>query len=133
MINGAPEQFSTVDFNATKLSRKPTTCDSLATSSQTTGDKPVTLSGLALHLGFTSRQSLINYKHKNKAFLDTISKAKLRCEDYTESRLYDRDGQRGAEFSLRCNFGWNDKVQDDGDTEKLDAILGAIKSEANKA
>lgn len=97
------------------------------------GDKPVTLSGLALHLGFTSRQSLINYKHKNKAFLDTISKAKLRCEDYTESRLYDRDGQRGAEFSLRCNFGWNDKVQEDGDTEKLDAILGAIKSEANKA
>ena len=97
------------------------------------GDKPVTLSGLALHLGFTSRQSLINYKHKNKTFLDTILKAKLRCEDYTESRLYDRDGQRGAEFSLRCNFSWNDKAQEDGDTDKLDAILGAIKSEANKA
>lgn len=95
--------------------------------------QPVTLSGLALHLGFLSRQTLLNYKHKNKAFLDTIMRAKLRCEDYTESRLYDRDGQRGAEFSLRCNFGWNDKVQEDGDTEKLDAILGAIKSEANKA
>lgn len=94
--------------------------------------RPITLSGLALHLGFLSRQSLLNYKHKNKAFLDTITRAKLRCESYAEERLFDRDGQRGAEFSLRCNFGWNDKVQEDGDTDKLDAILGAIKGEAAK-
>ena len=96
-------------------------------------DRPWTVSGLAYHLGFTSRQALINYKGRSKEFLDTITRARLKCEMYAEERLFDRDGQRGAEFSLRCNFGWNDKIQEDGDTEKLDAILGAIKSEANKA
>lgn len=96
-------------------------------------DRPWTVSGLAYHLGFTSRQALINYKGRSKEFLDTITRARLKCEMYAEERLFDRDGQRGAEFSLRCNFGWNDKAQEDGDTDKLDAILGAIKSEANKA
>lgn len=95
-------------------------------------DRPWTVSGLAYHLGFASRQALINYKGRTKEFNDTITRARLKCEMYAEERLFDRDGQRGAEFSLRCNFGWNDKVQEDGDTEKLDAILGAIKGEASK-
>ena len=96
-------------------------------------DRPWTISGLAYHLGLSSRQALINYKGRSKEFNDAITRARLKCETYAEERLFDRDGQRGAEFSLRCNFGWNDKVQEDGDTEKLDAILGAIKSEAHKA
>ena len=95
-------------------------------------DRPWTISGLAYHLGFASRQALINYKSRSKEFNDALTRARLKCETYAEERLFDRDGQRGAEFSLRCNFGWNDKVQEDGDTDKLDAILGAIKGEASK-
>lgn len=67
------------------------------------GIKPPTASGLAYALGFKTRKSLLDYKGK-KAFRDVIDRAKLRLQVYTEERLYDRDGQRGAEFSLKYNF-----------------------------
>lgn len=67
--------------------------------------RPPTVTGLALALGFTSRQALLNYQAK-KAFVDTVTRAKSRVEQYTEERLFDRDGQRGAEFSLMHNFRW---------------------------
>ncbi len=49
----------------------------------------------------------MNYQAK-KEFNDTITRAKSRVEEYAESRLFDRDGSNGAQFSLRNNFkGWN--------------------------
>lgn len=71
------------------------------------GARAPTVTGLALALGFTSRQALLNYQAK-KEFVDAITRAKTRCEEYAESRLYDRDGARGAEFSLKYNFRWED-------------------------
>lgn len=41
---------------------------------------PYTIQGLALALGFNSRQSLLNYEDKEE-FLDTIKKAKLKIEE----------------------------------------------------
>lgn len=76
-----------------------------------TRQRPPTVTGLALALGFTTRQSLLNYQGK-KEFLDTITRAKARCEQYAEERLFDRDGTNGAQFSLRANFGWNDKPKE---------------------
>ena len=69
------------------------------------GARAPTVTGLALALGFNSRQTLLNYQAR-KEFVDTITRAKTRCEEYAESRLYTRDGARGAEFSLKYNFGW---------------------------
>lgn len=78
------------------------------------GKYPITITGLALALGFNSRQTLLNYQGRKK-FMDTITRAKCRCEAYTEGRLYDRDGARGAQFSLERNFKWgNDAKKDDG-------------------
>ena len=73
--------------------------------------RPPTVTGLALALGFTTRQALLNYQGK-KEFVDTITRAKTRCEQYAEERLFDRDGTNGAQFSLRANFGWNDKPKE---------------------
>lgn len=70
------------------------------------GEKAPTVTGLALALGFSTRQSLLNYQGR-KQFLDTIMRAKARCEEYAEMRLYDRDGSNGAQFSLKYNFGWD--------------------------
>lgn len=71
--------------------------------------KPPTVTGLALALGFTSRQALLNYQAKDE-FVDTITRAKSRCEEYAESRLFDKDGANGAKFSLANNFeGWREK------------------------
>lgn len=71
------------------------------------GARAPTVTGLALALGFTSRQALLNYQAKEE-FVDAITRAKTRCEEYAESRLFDRDGARGAEFSLKYNFRWED-------------------------
>lgn len=75
------------------------------------GAHPPTVTGLALALGFSTRQSLLNYQGR-KQFLDTITRAKARCEEYAESRLFDRDGARGAQFSLEHNFRWLDQDKD---------------------
>lgn len=71
--------------------------------------RPPTVTGLALALGFTGRQALLNYQAKEK-FVDTITRAKSRIEQYREERLFDREGVQGAKFSLVNNFaGWQEK------------------------
>lgn len=73
------------------------------------GRKPPTITGLALALGFNSRQSLLNYEDKAE-FVDTVMRGKSRVEAYAESRLFDKDGANGAKFSLANNFrNWNEK------------------------
>lgn len=70
---------------------------------------PLTITGLALALGFTSRQSLLNYQDKPE-FVDTLTRAKLKIEEYANQRLYDRDGVQGAKFTLINNYtGYADK------------------------
>lgn len=89
--------------------------------------KPPTVTGLALALGFTNRLSLLNYQGK-KEFVNTITRAKSRVEQYAEERLFDKDGTSGAQFSLRNNFkGWNAEQQDNQDAlAKLDEVLKEI-------
>lgn len=70
--------------------------------------RPFTITGLADALDM-SRQSLLNYS-EDEEFFDTIMRAKRKCELYAEERLYDKDGNKGAMFSLSNNFeGWKDK------------------------
>ena len=89
------------------------------------GARPPTVTGLALALGFTSRKVLLDYQGR-KEFCNTITRAKSRCEEYAESRLYDRDGSRGAQFSLAHNFGWGQgRSQQTG--EKTNNLLETIK------
>ena len=83
------------------------------------GQKPPTITGLALALGFTGRQALIDYQARPE-FADTVTRAKSRCEEYAESRLYDKDGANGAKFSLGCNFGWR------ATEEKAETAAGGI-------
>lgn len=79
------------------------------------GQRPLTITGLALALGFNSRQSLLNYQGKPE-FMDTITRAKAMVEQYAEERLYDKDGANGAKFSLANNFeGWREKQQIEAD------------------
>lgn len=75
------------------------------------GGRPMTIQGLALALGFTSRQSLLNYKAKRE-FVDTVTRARLRVEQYAAERLFDRDAQRGAQFTLAYGFGYAREAED---------------------
>lgn len=79
--------------------------------------RPLTITGLALALGFNSRQALLNYQGK-KEFYDTITRAKARIEQYAEERLFDKDGANGAKFSLANNFeGWREKQSIEADVK----------------
>ena len=96
---------------------------------------PPTVTGLALALGFASRQALLNYQGK-KEFNDTITRAKTKVEQYAEERLFDKDGSNGAKFSLANNFeGWNTK-QDikvtgslDSEKTKLDDLIKQMRGD----
>lgn len=92
--------------------------------------KPPTITGLALALGFTGRQALLDYQARPE-FADTVTRAKARCEEYAETRLYDKDGANGAKFSLGCNFGWNSGSEKSGDPAALDALISALKGGNN--
>lgn len=90
---------------------------------------PPTVCGLALYIGLKSRQSLLNYQKRSKAYEDVIAHAKLRIEAYTEGRLFDRDGSRGAQFSLENNFGWKRDPQSEngGGNNLMEAIAKSAK------
>lgn len=87
------------------------------------GAKPMTVIGLAYHLGFNSRQTLLNYQNKQD-FVDAITRAKMRIEAYANERLFDKEGMGGAKFTLINNFeGYSDKK----DVEMSGSIENVIK------
>jgi hypothetical protein len=67
--------------------------------------EPVTITGLALFLGFESRQSIYDYEKKGE-FSYIIKNARLRVENAYEKNLYG-DKPTGSIFALK-NMGWMD-------------------------
>lgn len=74
----------------------------------TRGSENPSVTGLALFLGFESRQSIYDYE-KNGKFSYIIKRAKLRVEAAYEQALLSRNST-GAIFALK-NFGWSDKSE----------------------
>ena len=72
--------------------------------------RPVTMTGLALHLGFVNRQSMYDYEVRSPAFSDTIKMARTMIEEQYEQALAIGAGNAGHIFALK-NFGWSDKTQ----------------------
>lgn len=83
--------------------------------------KPLTVTGLALALGFTTRQALLNYQGRG-AYKAIVEAAKLKIENYAEMRLYDKDGWNGARFNLQNNFRNWDADKATPDDKKAPAI-----------
>ncbi len=93
------------------------------------GRKPPTITGLALALGFNSRQALLNYQDRDE-FNDTITRAKARVERYAEERLFDKDGANGAKFSLSNNFkGWTEKQKIEADVNSVSINIELVDDE----
>lgn len=78
-----------------------------------------TWTGLALHLGFESRQSLQDYKTQD-GFSYPIKKALAKIEENYEQGLFSRN-PAGAIFALK-NFGWKDKQEIDQNTKHSGGI-----------
>lgn len=86
-------------------------------------DNTHTWSGLAIHLGFESRQSLEDYK-KKPGFSYSIKKALFRIEALYEQKL-STTTPTGAIFALK-NFGWKDKQDIEQRTEHSGQINHTI-------
>jgi hypothetical protein len=86
-----------------------------------------TITGLALALGFDSRQTLLNYKERD-GFLDTIKAARLKIEAGYERELVTRNGSvTGLIFNLKNNFAWKDAQEYTHLTEDDEGKRSGIK------
>lgn len=117
---GRPPIYSTPEELQEAIDRYFVLCDSrtrLATVMQ--GDEFIekdvpdpekyTVSGLALSLGFTSRQSIYDYSNREE-FSYTIKRAVLRIENQREIDLLESKNPTGIIFALK-NMGWKDKQE----------------------
>lgn len=66
----------------------------------------ISISGLALYLGFADRQSIQDY-NKRDEFSFTIKRARLVIESYLEEKLMGTN-VTGVIFNLKNNYGWKD-------------------------
>lgn len=72
-------------------------------------EKPLTFSGLAYHLGFSSRQSIWEYANRKDELSLPIKRAMLKIESDYEEALRTKSCT-GAIFALK-NRGWSDKQE----------------------
>ncbi|WP_259071180.1 terminase small subunit [Mucilaginibacter sp. X4EP1] len=71
--------------------------------------EPATLAGLALFLGFNSRQDFEDYE-QNGEFGYILKRSRLRVEALYERKLHQQSSS-GAIFALK-SFGWKEKADD---------------------
>ena len=88
---------------------------------------PLTVSGLAIALGFGSREELLSYRGKSFAE-NAIRSALLRIENYAEERLFDKGQSSGAKYFLEGNFkAWGEDGDGENDTiRRLDEVLETL-------
>jgi len=67
-----------------------------------------TLTGLTLHLGFSSKQDFEEYESNGK-FADRLKRARLQIETFYEKKLHTQYTS-GAIFALK-SLGWNERPE----------------------
>lgn len=72
--------------------------------------KKLTICGLALHLDFVSRNSLLSYEGYSKEYFGIIKRAKMKVEQYYEEHLIGTGGAAGPIFWLK-NSKWTDRQE----------------------
>lgn len=83
-----------------------------------------TVTGLALHIGFASRQSIYDYI-KEEEFSYILKRAVTVIENHHEKRM-DGDKVAGSIFVLK-NMGWADKVDVTSGGEKIKNPLYSVR------
>lgn len=89
-------------------------------------EEPITWTGLALYLGFSSRQSIDEYM-KYDGFSDSVKRAKTLVEYAYEKKLHGT-AAAGAIFALK-NMQWSDKQEIDH-TSKGESMAPAAPIDA---
>lgn len=116
---GRPLSFKTVEDLQKQIDEYFDFCDNrikkvvdkLGREYAITDQAPYTMSGLARRLG-VDRRTLVNYSNKEE-FFPTIREARARVEEDVETRMMETKNEKGAAFSLKNNFEWKDKSEED--------------------
>jgi hypothetical protein len=78
--------------------------------------EPATVTGMALFLGFESRQSLYDQSQRSDKFSYVIKRGKMRVENGYECNLTTAKSPAGSIFALK-NMGWKDETGIDVTTQ----------------
>jgi len=115
MAGGRPPLFETPEALEQKIEEYFESCRSKVVTlingdgereDKTLYGDTVTITGLALYLGFESRQSFYDYE-KHDEFSYIIKRARLTVETEYEKRLQSKN-PTGSIFALK-NMGWDDR------------------------
>lgn len=100
-LGGRPRLYATPEQFESKVGEYEAFCEQKG--------YPITWTGLALFMGFSSRQSIDEYA-KYEGFSDCVKKAKSFVEWHYEMKLASGESPAGSIFALK-NFGWKDKQE----------------------
>lgn len=97
-------------------------------------EKPLTIAGLALSLGFTTKEALRRYEEKGEDFADVIETARTRIEEWKNELLLEGGrATNGIIFDLKNHHGYSDRIEqktvvETGDslTQLLSALQGSV-------
>jgi len=85
------------------------------------GDKPPTVTGLALAVGFTSRRELLRYRGEER-YQEILLRAVSRCEEYAEMKLY--ESTSGVKYQLMSNFeDWGEEGEIEGGGKEVIEVV----------
>ena len=88
--------------------------------------KPLTVSGLAVHIGL-SRAELLAYNEKDE-FNILLKKAKNMCESFLERQLHNSGQVAGLIFILKNCYGWKDRQEFTGaDGQPIEVNIVSFK------
>lgn len=117
-VMGKPRKFKTAEELEKQANSYFDKCDKEG--------KPYLVTELALHLGFTSRQDLINQEGYGDDYYDVIKRAKSRVESSYERLLYEK-GTAGSIFALK-NMGWSDRIDLNGQMNHTLSVDGIMQT-----
>jgi len=83
-------------------------------------NEPLTLTGMILFIGLSSRESFDHYAKEHEGFSDSVKRGKLIIQYGYEIRLHGTT-PTGSIFALK-NFGWFDKTPESQDDEVPESV-----------
>lgn len=115
----AIESYFTLCDTRTRIAKKVDT-DGNVTEQEVSDPEIYTITGLALHLGYASKQSIYD-NEKIEEFSYPIKRARTRIENQIEIEARNVKNPVGQIFMLK-NFGWVDKQEIDQTNHYPDGI-----------
>jgi len=110
-----PEQMETAInnyFTKCKIGEKKQIITKSGEVVETTKEIPLTIADLAYHLGFTNRQSILDYEKKDDKFSGIIVRARLHIEgDNIRKGLTGEYNSQTNNLNLASNYGYSMKSE----------------------